>query len=300
MKQQPRDTIQHDAEGRTLLHHEVVASREQPDAPWLVFIHGAGGSIRTWKFQVEAFAPHYRLLLIDLRDHGFSKDILPEYEAYDFDIVAEDILRVVDHLEIEQAHFVSLSIGSVILQKLDIERPALIDRMVMAGAIFDGSKLMHMFVHSAKLLNWVLPYRAIYWIFSFIVLPRPNHRLSRYIFRRQSKRLTQGEYLKWVELYKPFFKLIRQYVNRPVSKKGLVVMGDQDHIFFRAAERFARIQENMRLSVIENCGHVCSIEAPELFNELVLKFLQDLEVPAKVQAKPVPKSWAELKALQQA
>lgn len=300
MKQQPRDTIQHDAEGRTLLHHEVVASREQPDAPWLVFIHGAGGSIRTWKFQVEAFAPHYRLLLIDLRDHGFSKDILPEYEAYDFDIVAEDILRVVDHLEIEQAHFVSLSIGSVILQKLDIERPALIDRMVMAGAIFDGSKLMHMFVHSAKLLNWVLPYRAIYWIFSFIVLPRPNHRLSRYIFRRQSKRLTQGEYLKWVELYKPFFKLIRQYVNRPVSKKGLVVMGDQDHIFFRAAERFARIQENMRLSVIENCGHVCSIEAPELFNELVLKFLQDLEVPAKVRAKPVPKSWAELKALQQA
>jgi pimeloyl-ACP methyl ester carboxylesterase len=278
----------------------VVASREQPDAPWLVFIHGAGGSIRTWKFQVEAFAPHYRLLLIDLRDHGFSKDILPEYEAYDFDIVAEDILRVVDHLGIEQAHFVSLSIGSVILQKLDIERPALIDRMVMAGAIFDGSKLMHMFVHSAKLLNWVLPYRAIYWIFSFIVLPRPNHRLSRYIFRRQSKRLTQGEYLKWVELYKPFFKLIRQYVNRPVSKKGLVVMGDQDHIFFRAAERFARIQENMRLSVIENCGHVCSIEAPELFNELVLKFLQDLEVPAKVQAKPVPKSWAELKALQQA
>ena len=300
MKQQPRDTIQHDAEGRTLLHHEVVASREQPDAPWLVFIHGAGGSIRTWKFQVEAFAPHYRLLLIDLRDHGFSKDILPEYEAYDFDIVAEDILRVVDHLGIEQAHFVSLSIGSVILQKLDIERPALIDRMVMAGAIFDGSKLMHMFVQSAKLLNWVLPYRAIYWIFSFIVLPRPNHRLSRYIFRRQSKRLTQGEYLKWVELYKPFFKLIRQYVNRPVSKKGLVVMGDQDHIFFRAAERFARIQENMRLSVIENCGHVCSIEAPELFNELVLKFLQDLEVPAKVQAKPVPKSWAELKALQQA
>lgn len=292
--------IQHDAQGRTLLHHEIIDRAERPDAPWLVFIHGAGGSIRTWKFQIDAFAPHYRLLLIDLRDHGFSKDILPEYEAYDFDIVAADILVVIDHLSIEKAHFVSLSIGSVILQKLDIDRPALIDRMVMAGAIFDGSKLMHMFVHSAKLLNWVLPYRAIYWLFSFIVLPRSNHRLSRYIFRRQSKRLTQREYLKWVELYKPFFGLIRDYVNRPVTKKGLVVMGDQDHIFFRAAERFAQIQRNMRLSVIENCGHVCSIEAPELFNDLVLKFLQDLEVPTKVTANPVPQSWAELKALQKA
>jgi len=212
--------------------------------------------------------------------------------------VAEDILAVVDYVGIEKAHFVSLSIGSVILQKLDIERPELIDRMVMAGAIFDGSRLMHLFVHSAKLLNEILPYRAIYWLFSFIVLPRSNHRLSRYIFRRQSKRLTQGEYLKWVELYKPFFALIREYVNRPVMKKGLVVMGDQDHIFFRAAERFARMQRNMRLSVIENCGHVCSIEAPEIFNDLVLKFLKDLDVPAKVKAHPVPKSWTELKTLQ--
>ena len=165
---------------RTLLHHEVVA--ENPNAPWLVFIHGAGGSIRTWKFQIEAFAPHFRLLLIDLRDHGYSKEIMPEFPAYDFDIVAKDILAVIDHLNIGKAHFMSLSIGSVILQKIDIERPQLVDRMIMAGAIFDGSRLMHWFVHSGKLLSHILPYRALYWLFSFIVLPRRNHRLSRYIF----------------------------------------------------------------------------------------------------------------------
>ena len=89
-------SVQRDESGRTLLHHEIIDRTDESESPWLVFIHGAGGSIRTWKFQIEAFAPHYRLLLIDLRDHGFSKDILPEYEAYDFDIVAEDILAVVD------------------------------------------------------------------------------------------------------------------------------------------------------------------------------------------------------------
>lgn len=288
--------ILHSAEGRTLLYHEVISDGGM-EAPWLVFVHGAGGSIRTWKYQIEAFRPHYRLLLIDLRDHGYSKDILPEFPQYDFDIVGEDILAVIDHLSIERAHFVSLSIGSVILQKIDIERPELIDRMVMAGAIFDGSRLMHWFVHSGKLLNHVLPYRAIYWLFSFIVLPRRNHRLSRWIFRRQSRTLTPGEYLKWVELYKPFFQLIKAYVNRTVEKRGLVVMGSQDHIFFGAAEKFARAQKNMRLAVIENCGHVCSIEAPELFNDLVLKFLADQDVPARVTANPIPSTWAELKAL---
>ena len=53
----------------------------------------------------------------------------------------------------------------------------------------------------------------------------------------------------------------------------------------------------MRLAVIENCGHVCSIEAPELFNELVLKFLSGQETPLRVTATPVPSTWAELKAL---
>ena len=121
--------------------------------------------------------------------------------------------------------------------------------------------------------------------------------MSRWIFRRQSLRLTPVEYLKWVELYKPFFRLIKQYVERTVDKRGLVVMGSQDHIFFSAAEKFARAQKNMRLAVIENCGHVCSIEAPELFNELVLKFLSDQEVPTSVKATPLPSSWAELRAM---
>ena len=97
--------------------------------------------------------------------------------------------------------------------------------------------------------------------------------------------------------HKPFFRLIQQYVERTVDKQGLVVMGSQDHIFFSAAEKFARAQKNMRLAVIENCGHVCSIEAPELFNELVLKFLSGKDVPSRVTANPVPSSWAELKAM---
>ena len=75
---------------RDLLHYEVIG---EEGAPLLVFVHGAGGSIRTWKFQVEDLAKDFRLLLLDLRDHGFSKNIQPEYSAYDFDIVATDIIK---------------------------------------------------------------------------------------------------------------------------------------------------------------------------------------------------------------
>jgi len=281
---------------RDLLHYEIQGAPE--GAPWLVFVHGAGGSIRTWQFQIKTFAKDFRLLLLDLRDHGYSKEMRPAYDAYDFDIVSNDILKIIDELNIKRAHFMSLSVGSVILQKIDILRPKLIDKMVMAGAIFDGSKYMYAFVHCGKLLTYILPFHVFYSLFSFIVLPRKNHRLSRYIFRKQSKRMTTTEYLKWVHLYKPFFKLIKQYVNRELPRPCLIVMGDQDHIFLNSAKKFEAKQKNAVLTVIKGCGHVVSIESPKIFNKLALDFINNEDTPNEVQTdQPIPYKWKDLRAL---
>lgn len=256
-----------------MLYHEIMKIDDDHD--WVVFIHGAGGAIETWKFQVEAFRPHFNLLLLDLRDHGRSKNITPEFSNYDFDIVTKDILQVIDHLEISKAHFVSLSLGSVILQRLDVLRPELIDRMVMAGGIFKATFKMHFFVHSAKVLNYLLPYRSLYNIFAWIVLPKKNHQFSRRVFQRQFKRLTRQEYLKWVGLYRHFFRALREYFYRPVGKHSLVVMGEEDHVFIRAARRFSEVQQNVTLTILEECGHIVNIEQHARFNELAIRFLKE-------------------------
>lgn len=266
---------------RVLLNYKIY--HLSPDAEWVVFVHGAGGSIVTWKYQVEAFRPFFNLLLLDLRDHGDSKNIEPAYDEYDFDIVTEDVLRVIDHLQIEKAHFMSVSLGSVVLQKLDEIRPALVDKMVMAGGVFRATFTIRLFVHSAKLLNHILPYRAIYNLFSWVVLPRRNHRQSRRIFRMQSQKLSPKEYLKWVGLYKDFFRLLKRFFQRELRNISLVVMGDQDHVFFQAAERFAKTHQQAQLVIIERCGHVCNIEQWEMFNETALDFLLGKDIPAERQ-----------------
>jgi pimeloyl-ACP methyl ester carboxylesterase len=254
-----------------MLHHLIYEHPE--DRPWVVFIHGAGGAIETWKYQVEAFRPFFNLLLLDLRDHGRSKNIEPHYDSYDFDVVTHDIIKVLDHYQIKKAHFVSLSLGSVILQRMNFLRPDLIDRMVMAGGIFKATIKMHFFVHSAKALNFILPYKTLYNIFSWVVLPRDNHRFSRMVFRRQFKRLTREEYLKWVGLYRHFFRALREYFYRPMDKLSLVVMGDQDHVFIGAARKFAEVQKNVELTILEGCGHIVNIEYYEAFNQLAVEFL---------------------------
>ena len=256
---------------KALLHYKVY--HLSPQAEWVVFIHGAGGSLITWKYQVEAFKPFFNLLLIDLRDHGQSKNIEPAYKNYNFDIVTDDVIRVIDHLGVKRAHFMSLSLGSVILQKLDEERPDLIDKMVMAGGVFRATFAIRFFVHSAKFLSYFLPYRVMYNVFSWIVLPRRNHRQARRLFRLQSQKLSSREYLKWVGLYKDFFRLLRRFFNRKLEKLSLVVMGEQDHVFNKAAHRFVSQHQKARMAVIDKCGHVCNIEQHERFNQMVLAFL---------------------------
>ncbi|MEQ8705949.1 MAG: alpha/beta hydrolase [Phaeodactylibacter sp.] len=258
-------------QGKLLLHYETHML--DPRAEWVVFIHGAGGSIVTWKYQVDAFKPFFNLLLLDLRDHGKSKNIEPAYEEYNFDIVTADVLKVIDHLEIKRAHFLSVSLGSVVLQKLDELRPDLVNKMIMAGGVFRATFTIKLFVHSAKFLNHFLPYRAIYNLFSWVVLPRRNHRRSRRMFRMQSQKLSPNEYLKWVGLYKDFFRLLSRFFNRELRNLSLVVMGDQDHVFFKAAQRFAQTHQRAQLVIVEQCGHVCNIEQHETFNRTALDFL---------------------------
>lgn len=256
-----------------MLHFETHTHTD--GAPWVVFVHGAGGAISSWAYQVEAFKPYFNLLLLDLRDHGLSKDMKPSFDSYNFEIVCTDILEVVDYLRIEKASFVSLSLGSVILQRIAVKRPELVNKIVMAGGIFRATLKMRFFVHGGKFFDYILPYEWIYRIFSWVVLPKKNHQFSREIYRKQAKKLTNKEYMKWVGLYGEFFKILDECFNAPMLNKSLVVMGAQDHVFLKAAQRFAKKQKEAKLVIFEKCGHICNIEKWKDFNRVAVQFLQE-------------------------
>ncbi len=244
----------------------------------MVFIHGAGGNSFTWKHQVPDFAPYYNLMLVDLRDHGESKNIQPSYPSYDFDIVTDDLLRVLDDAGITRAHFLSLSLGSIILQRLDLRRPDMVLTMIMAGGVFKADWRIRLFAHSGKFLSYFVPFRWIYDSFIIIVMPRANHAYSRKMYRRQSKKLAPHEFLKWLGLYRDFFSVVRAFFARPLASPALLVNGSEDHVFLDAAGRYAEKHAGMAtLAVMPECGHLCNLEQRALFNQIVLEWLRGLK-----------------------
>ena len=99
-----------------MLHYKTIANI--PDGKWVVMIHGAGGNIEVWFKQVADFARHFNLVLVDLAGHGSSQTKEVFTTSFDFDLAADQVIEVVDHLKIRRAHFMGLSLGSIIVHAI--------------------------------------------------------------------------------------------------------------------------------------------------------------------------------------
>ena len=256
-----------------LLNHDIY--KHPTSTHWVVFLHGAGGSSKTWDRQLTDFKAQFNVLNMDLRDHGNSKKIIPEYPKYNLTIVTQDILNLLDHLGIDKASFISLSMGSFLMQSLALQRPQLIEKCILAGAVFAGTWQLRWFTRIALIFNQLFTYQQMYTIFSWILMPRKNHQLARRLYKIQAHKLSPEEYLKWVALYDDFFSTLDQFRNWKVSFRTLVIMGDQDYVFATGAKRFEKIQPKVTLKIIPNAGHICNIDQPEIFNTTAIEFFKE-------------------------
>ena len=101
-----------------MLHHSTYTRSEA--APWVTFIHGAGGSSSIWYKQIRAFQDRFNILLIDLRGHGQSKSHLDHQGSlpYTFDAIAREVIDVLDNLRISSTHLVGISLGTIIVREI--------------------------------------------------------------------------------------------------------------------------------------------------------------------------------------
>ena len=101
---------------------------EQGQGEPLLFLHGLGSQGEDWGFQVPFFAPHYRVVTVDLRGHGESDKPAGPYSV---SMMADDVVGLLDALKIESAHIVGLSMGGMIAFQLVVDKPERVRSMVI-------------------------------------------------------------------------------------------------------------------------------------------------------------------------
>lgn len=258
-----------------MLHHLIFKSKK-PVAPWITFIHGAGGSSSIWFKQIRYFSKNFNLLLIDLRGHGASKSFIknPFDTKYTFESITGDIVEVLDQLKIEKSHFVGISLGTILIRQLAEMQPKRVSKMIMGGAILELNLRSRVLMHFGNATKSVLPYMWLYRFFAFIIMPNRNHRESRSLFIREAKKLYQKEFIRWFKLTSDVMPLLKIFRKVAVDIPTLYIMGEQDYMFLPSVRRVIEHHPLSELLVLENCGHVVNVEKPEKFNEGMHQFLR--------------------------
>ncbi len=257
-----------------MLYYKEYSSSEERD--WVVFIHGAGGSSSIWFNQLKDFKKHFNVLMVDLRGHGKSKDLLQKYyeEDYSFEFISKDILEVLDHLNIEKAHFIGVSLGTIIIRTLAEIAPERVKPSILCGAITRLNVRSRILVSLGHLFKRVIPYMWLYKLFAWIIMPRKRHAKSRNLFIREAKKLYQKEFLRWFKMTNEVNPLLRYFKEKEVHTPMLYIMGSEDHMFLPPVKQIVNKHENSSLEVIKDCGHVCNVERPRDFNRISIEYLK--------------------------
>lgn len=251
-----------------MLNYEIYDNEKDK---WIVFVHGIGGSTLTWKKQIEDFSHNYNLLLLDLYGHGKS----PKNEKITVKTVNDSIKEVLDHLNIEKADFIGMSLGTIVIAQFAVKYPKYVGSIIFGGAVLRVDGIYKLGMRIANKIKYLLPKRVTYRMFAQLIIPAKWHEKSRSIFLKESKKMTRENFLSWMQ-YTTVALNPKDIVERlkRLNIKIFFITGDHDSCFISGVKKLARDIKNSKLKILSNCGHVCTIEKYKEFNIEALKFLK--------------------------
>ena len=101
--------------------------RARGEGPWLVMLHGLFGSGDNLGGIARILSEHYRVLLLDLRNHGRS----PHADGMSYSDMAADVLAAMDREGIQSAHVFGHSMGGKVAMQLALMAPKRVNGLVV-------------------------------------------------------------------------------------------------------------------------------------------------------------------------
>jgi pimeloyl-ACP methyl ester carboxylesterase len=243
----------------------------------VVLLHAFSLDGRMWDAQVEALAPHHRVIRYDLRGHGRSA--LPDgpFAAHD------DLAALLDELGVERAALVGLSAGARIAVDFALTHPGRVSRLVLAAPSVSGHVPQERFA-------WMDPVIAAaragdaqraaeLWAETPLMVATSDSAAAATV-----RTLVLDNVHLWGLPSNPERALDPPAAGRlaEIEVPVLVVVGEDDvAATHEAASLVATSIRGARREVVPGVGHLVPLAAPEAFSRTVLDFLASAD-PADV------------------
>lgn len=269
----------------TRIHYQTFGT---PDGAPMLLIQGLGADSGSWLLQRFPFGAHHRCLAPDNRGVGRSdKPAGP----YDLEVMAADLVAVLDAEGIESAHVVGVSMGGILAQILAVRHPERVRSLVLSctacrhhpwrkdllASWVDLARAKGMRAFLGENLRWIVGNRSLRRF-------RPAMRLLGPI----AFDVSADAFVAQIEAILAMDDGLRDELT-DVTVPTLVIVGSQDILTpLGDSEELAALIPGAKLAVVRGGAHGFMVERAGPFNATILEFL------AAVQDDPATGTTREL------
>jgi pimeloyl-ACP methyl ester carboxylesterase len=251
--------------------------------PKVLLLHGFGGFMETWAFNIPPLSKRYRVYAIDLPGHGLSDK--PK-NSYNTAFAIESAHDIMETLGIDQATLIGHSLGGAVSINIALSLPERVSKLVLIDSAGLSRTLPWLYRLSAVpvLGNMLLslavePALELSLKRLFYDSPALSDELKNIILENSSRPGVRETLLSILKQNaglrgpRPEAVLIDKLPQLKVP--SLFVHGAQDRVFplKRVREAFSMAPDS-RVKIFDQCGHCPHIEKAVEFNETVMEFLE--------------------------
>ncbi|KUF10021.1 alpha/beta fold hydrolase BchO [Pseudoponticoccus marisrubri] len=253
------------------------------DGPLLVLLHGAGGATHSWRGLAPILAERFRLVMIDLPGHGYTRS--PRASRSGLDAMAEDVARLMQMQGWQPRAVIGHSAGAAVALRISLDLSPRGQRFATVGinpalTPFEG------------VAGWLFPAMARLLAINPLT---PSLFTLRGGSPRQARKLIEGTGSTLdPEGYRLYARLLgdRDHVNGALQMMArwsldrllaelprleapaLFITGDRDRaVAPKVADRTAARMQRAEVTRLDGLGHLAHEEDPQKVADEILSFL---------------------------
>jgi pimeloyl-ACP methyl ester carboxylesterase len=255
------------------LNYEVAGKGQA-----VVFLHGMTGSTQDWANQIAVLSPKYKVVALDMRGHG--KSAAPTTEAgYSIPLFAEDVLGLLNVLDIRKCCLAGHSIGGFIALQFALDHADRLASLVLVDTSSGQFGIDPNYAQLRQKLDELARSQGPEAAFEYDARNNPmrierfqKHPELREVSRQKVVMTSVAGYI-----YGPRAIAKWQPVTPRLSEirvPTLIYWGNEDTPFAEPVKILKKGIVGSEMVTVQGVGHNPHEEAPEIFNQALLKFLE--------------------------
>ena len=245
----------------------------------LLLLHGLTLSGLMWTPQIRELSKKYRVVIPDLRGHG--KSSVPD-RGYSFHNYAIDIKQLLDYLDLQKAHIIGLSLGGAIATEFSVAFTESVISTIVISTMPPHFEPNDIWVQTLTNFRKIRDEFGLNYAVENILLKEPifgkiNIGINDWMNLKNAIHKFSGNPMNDENLHQEHpDKLLESLPMLDIP--FLIMTGENDYqTFIDASDTLAEAISNSKRVIINNSGHLCTMEKPEQVNLEILSFLEKVE-----------------------